>query len=421
MITKIFRFWKKKPSFFKNAFYLTIVQLANYLLPFLTLPYLTRILDREKFGIIAFYQALANFFTVLCDYGYGLLAPREIALNRDDEAKLKESFFAIFWGKFFLFFIVLLIYLFMAFFIAEVQENIAVGFLFLAMIFGQVIFPHWYFQGLETMGKISIFNFSAKFLSTVLIFLFVKTKNDFLLVPMFYAVGWLFSGILGLYLALSSKTISFSFPTEAIKRYLKEGFTYFIPNLSGTSFQTMTPFILGVLAGAQEVALFSVSERIVGAVKFLLHPIQQSLFPFLARKIQTEKEKSFPFLRKVLFFVAVLGILVFWPLFLFAEEILEIVAGKAFIQSKNLLKILAIHPFLVSLSGVLGIQILVNLGKSNLYAKIIFLSAVMNLILLPIFIHFSQALGAVISITLAEFFIFGLLFYFVKKLGIFYV
>ena len=64
----------------KNFLSLTTLQTINYLLPLVILPYLTRVIGMDKFGLIAFAQSLVQYFMILTDYGFSLSATKEISL-----------------------------------------------------------------------------------------------------------------------------------------------------------------------------------------------------------------------------------------------------------------------------------------------------------------------------------------------------
>ena len=92
-----------------------VLQITNYILPLLLIPYLVRILGTEKFGLVMLAQSLFLFVTVIVDFGFSLSGTREIALYRDNKTKMSQIFIAIMFIKsaliivaFFLLFVVVM-------------------------------------------------------------------------------------------------------------------------------------------------------------------------------------------------------------------------------------------------------------------------------------------------------------------------
>lgn len=83
---------KRKRKLFRNWYYLTVLQIAQYVLPFVPIPYLVRVLSPEKFGLVAFAAAMAQFFSVFVEYGFSYSAVKRIAVNKKDKRKVEEIF-----------------------------------------------------------------------------------------------------------------------------------------------------------------------------------------------------------------------------------------------------------------------------------------------------------------------------------------
>src|SRR3954466_3216782 len=86
---------KAHRGFLENALWLYLVQFSSYLLPFLTLPYLSRVLSVEHFGQIAWAQTMVFNFVTLTEYGFNLIATRDVAVNRFDPDKLDRIFSSV--------------------------------------------------------------------------------------------------------------------------------------------------------------------------------------------------------------------------------------------------------------------------------------------------------------------------------------
>jgi PST family polysaccharide transporter len=185
-----------------NFMWLSALQVAGYVFPLITMPYLARVIGVDGFGKIAFAAAIMVWIQTIVNWGFNLTAIRDAAQNRDNKETLSEIFSNILWSRFFLagisFFILLgLIATIPAF--GEAWDIILISFL---MIPGLIIFPEWYFQAIERMKYITILNVVTKLLFTLMVFIFVKEPSDYILQPLFMSLGYLFSGIVSLYIIL---------------------------------------------------------------------------------------------------------------------------------------------------------------------------------------------------------------------------
>ena len=63
----------------KNFLYSSILTTANYLFPFLTYPYVARVLGVTNVGICNFVDSIINYFIIFSMLGIGTVGIREIA------------------------------------------------------------------------------------------------------------------------------------------------------------------------------------------------------------------------------------------------------------------------------------------------------------------------------------------------------
>jgi len=67
-----------------NFSYLMLLQIAGYIFPLITIPYLASVIGVEGFGKIAYASAVIVWFKTVADWGFNYTATRDVARNRGD-------------------------------------------------------------------------------------------------------------------------------------------------------------------------------------------------------------------------------------------------------------------------------------------------------------------------------------------------
>ena len=389
-----------------NIFSLGILQVANYVLPLLTFPYLVRVLGPDNFGLLAFASATSMYFLLITDYGFNLSATQMISVNRDNQYRVNEIFSSVMTIKSGLLVISLALMALLVFSFERFNQQWEIHFLTFGIVVGQTLFPVWLFQGLERMKYITYINISAKVFFTVCIFIFVHDREDCWIVPTLNSLGFIIAGICSLYIANKQIGVKFSWPTvTVIKEQLFDGYHVFVSSISISLYTISTTFILGLFAGNLIVGYYAIAEKLIQAVNGLYVPISQSIYPLVSQKLHKDIQVGLVFIRKVILIVGAAMLIISTLLFLFSAPIVHLLFGETSQESILLLRIMAMLPFFIALSNILGIQIMLNLGLQRTVSQILFAAAVLgiglNLALVPIY----EAVGSAVSLVVVEIFV----------------
>jgi len=410
---------EEKKRLFENFVSLSVLQGLNYLLPLVTFPYLVRVLGAEKFGLLAFATATIDYFRILTDYGFNLSATRGISIHREDKAKLNEIFSAVMIIKFGLLTISFLLLAAIVFSFEKFRVDWQIYILTFGMVVGQTFFPVWFFQGMERMKYITFLNILAKALFTIAIFIFVKEQTDFWKVPLLNSLGFILAGIISLYLIIKNFNTNVTFPSKhIILEQMKEGWHIFVSTVAISLYTISTPFILGLFTNNTIVGYYSAADKIIQAIKGLLGPFSQTIYPFINKKVVVSKEAGLKIIRKITICVAFFTFLLSISVFTFAQQVTFLVLGQSYIKSIIILKILAITPFLIGLSNVFGIQTMISFGRNRAFRNILICASVINIILSLLLVPAFSYLGSAIAVVIVEFFVTTSMFIYLQTTGI---
>jgi PST family polysaccharide transporter len=379
-----------------NFISLFILQIINYLLPLLMIPYLIRVLGIDGFGIFTFITAIIMYGVKMSDYGFELSATYHISKSRDDSAKKDEIFSSVLIIKSIialLYMVAIALLIPMVDRLLEYREFIFWGF---GMIVGHLLFPVWFFQGIEKMRYIMILNSLSKLIFFVSIFIFVKEQDDLYLVFVLNSIGAIVAGVVGVIIALKKFGIKFYLqPLTKLEFYLKDGWYIFTSKIAVEFYTNINIIILGFFVSPVILGYYAVANKIVNALGSLLDPLTRTVYPYLVNVYQ-ESGNHFIIRNKQL---AIVIFVIMLPVSLlvvyFSEFILEIITGSpASALSIEILEILAL-TLIIYLYGSQFTNILVTIKETKFLNRVLFMGAVANTILAPILVSIYGVMGLV--------------------------
>lgn len=333
------------------------LQAVNYLLPLITLPYLTRILGVENFGLLCFATAFISYFITLVDFGFGLSAAREISINRNDKEIVSEVFSSVIILKLALILACYSIIIIMSLYIDKVQENfILFNFTFL-MVIGNAIFPVWFFQGIEKMKYATALNILAKLSFVVLLFLLIKKPSDYVYVPLLISLGYIIAGLIGLYISIKKFKVKLFIPKiNILWQQFKYSSVFFLSTASYVIKSSTNTFTLGFVSTNTNLGYYSAADKISVAIGQICAPLSSALYPYMA------KYKNIRLFKKIFLSSFMFGIGLFIIFFVFAKQITTIVFGHEMMMSYEILQIFAFSFIITAPASLINYPFLGALG-----------------------------------------------------------
>jgi PST family polysaccharide transporter len=375
-----------------------------------------RIIGPSKFGLINFAAAFIAYFNLICDYGFNLSGTKEISIIRNDKNQLSNKFSTILSIKLILSVISFILLCTIVFLIPLFKVYWEVYLLSYGIVIGGVLFPTWFYQGIEQMRYITIIQVIVRSILIALIFLTIKEENDYIILVLLYSITHIVIGFAGLLIARFKFLIKFRVPSLAdIKVHLKSGWNIFQSMIAINICTSSNTFILGLFASEAIVGYYSAADKLRVAFQGIQSVLSQTVFPYINSLVK-KSYVDFIFFIKNLFKLEVsIGLTVSMILFIFSYQITDLLLGEKFTYSGELLRIISVIPFFSSLSNVFGIQIMLPLGYDKAFNRILSFSAVLHLIILLSLVPTYFATGTSVTAGITEFVVAFLTFWFVME------
>lgn len=399
-----FREWSLDRALAQNMASLYGVQFANYLLPLVTIPYLTRVLGPLTWGLVAFAQAFGAYASIGIEYGFHLSATRAVTKNRDSIGELANLVAGVMGAKMVLTAGAVIIALCLGAWIPLFNAHPA--FLWAAVFWAvaQSFSMLWYYQGLERMRLVAVLDVAGKAAATAGIFIVVHHPVDGWKVLALQGGGSLLSVVVAA--AMVYREVPIKLPGwRMVRDTLRMGWSMFLFRGSMSLYGAGNAFILGLFASPEAVGFYAGAEKLARALMGLLVPIHQSLYPRLSNLVQHNLPAAKRLGRSTMFLMSSMGAALSLAAFLGAPWAVPLILGKGFAASVPVLQVMAALPLLDALGTTFGVLWMVPLGLDRQFNRAVMAGGVLNLVLAVVFAPRFAQLGMAAAVVATEVFV----------------
>lgn len=396
----------------KNYIYNTVYQIMLLIVPLITMPYLTRVFTPDQIGINSYTASIVNYFMLFGALGMQMYANRQVAYVRDNKEKLSKTFWSLYITQLITTSISLIAYLI---FVLFVKDNKAIYLVQGISVVATMIDISWLFMGLEDFKKISLRNILVKLLGLIGIFAFVKTSDD-LLLYIFISTIINVIGMVVMWIYIPKEIRKVQIDKKLMKRTIIPLILLFLPQIASQVYTLLSRTMIGILSTDAQVAFYDYSQKIVRIVLALIASVGTVLMPRVSNMNSNgEKDKIKGFVHKAFMFVSYLSIPMAFGLMGVSENLISWFLDKEYIQVGSLAAISSVIIIPVSWANIIGVQYLIAIKEEYKYTYSVVISSVLSFIANIILIPRIGALGAVISLIIAEFSGAIIQFIFVRK------
>lgn len=405
-----------KESLRNNIIALAIVQASNYILPLISLPYLARVLGAESFGKVVFAQALMMYFILVVEYGFSWSATRKVAENRENRVLLGEIFMNIWAVQWLLIVLCSVIFVSIVFGVEKFRGDIGFYAAAFFIVLGNVLFPIWFFQGVEKLQLQSVLQFAGKLIGLLFIFVLVKNENDGIWVLLSNALSAIIAGLFSIFFIFKSGYFKICFPSlSGVRQEFVEGFSLFASRVSISFYTMLIPLALGWIAGPVALAYFNVADKLRVGAQSLITPISQAIFPRISHLVSKNESSAYQLIKRSAVAIFLVSGSASLMLFVLSEPLVQLMAGEGFDGAVSVLHWMSPVPFLVGMSNLFGVQLMIPLRLNIAFNRVLFCAAVLCVIILWPLINYAEANGAAITLMIVEFFVSVVMFFYLRK------
>ncbi len=385
----------------KNLIYNIIYQLFIFIIPLISTPYISRILGVNNIGIYAYTYSIISYFMLGAMIGINNHGTRTIAKNSNDKKQISKDFCSIYALQLMLTLVMIIIYIAFTQLVAYDYKNIMI--IQTIFLISVALDINWFFFGLENF-KITISkNIIIKVFTLILIFIFVKNKNDLWKYTLIMSSGTLISqAYLWIYI---KKYIAFTkVKFKDILSHIKPCLILFVPVIAYSIYRIMDKTMIGFFSNTIELGNYESAEKIINIPISFITAFGTVMLPHMSK----EKNNSSNFnntLLKSFNLCLCFSIPMAFGLFMISNDITTIFFGNEFIKTSIIIKSLSTTIIFSSIANVIRTNYLIPNEKDNIYVKSTICGAIINLITNLILIPKYGAYGACVGTIFAEFFV----------------
>ena len=368
---------------------LGVLQIANYLIPFLLLPVISRILGATLFGSVSYAQNIVTYLTLLVNFGFEYSATRQIALAGDDKEQKKRIFWSVMTVKMLLLLASFVILALLSLCMDRVADDMRLYFYTALINVGFVLFPTWYLQGEQQMYKMALVNFLIKLTGALLVLALIREATMYRWYPLLLSLAGVAGGASAMVYVIRHFGIGpYTCSRSSLREVITPSWPIFLNNIFGSLYTTVNMTLLGLFAADDTVGYFSAAQRLVMAlIMVVVLPVSTTVFPEISRRFKESPQIGMAFLKRVMLYAGGAAAGVSILTFLSAPLAIRIIYGTEFTPAIDILRWLSPIPLLVMTATLLTIQGLYGMGLQKwapwVGGTLAVICISMNLILIP--------------------------------------
>lgn len=392
---------KKQKSLKLNFIMNAILTMSSFIFPLITFPYVSRILLPEGTGKVSFATSLISYFAMFAQLGiptYGIRACAKVRDNKEELTRTAQELVIINTVMSIVSYAALAIALI---FVPRLRaERTLYAIVSLTIIFS-VIGMEWLYKALEQYTYITIRSIVFKFVALVAMFVFVHQKADYVVygaITLIAASGSSVFNLINAHKFIGMRPVG----KYHFKRHFKPIAVFFAMSCATTIYTHLDTVMLGFMKTDADVGYYNAAVKIKTILVSIVTSLGVVLLPRASYYIEHKMvDEFYRIAHKAINFVFLIALPMMLYFIIFAKEGIFFLSGDAYGNAVLPMQIIMPTLIFIGLTNVMGIQMLVPLGREKivLYSEIAgaVVDLIINFILIPRFASAGAAIGTLIA------------------------
>lgn len=386
----------------KNLVYYIINNISAVIFPFITVPYVSRVLGIENIGIVSFATTYAQYFALVATLGIPLYGIKEIAKLKDKQQERNKLFSELFSLNLISGAICSLFYIISIYLIPELYKEKEFLLVTGTMVYLSAFSFDWFFNGRENFKMITIRSVIIKALSILLLFLVVKKEQDAIYYCAISALAIVLNNLWNFFYIIRNE-VHISFYGLSYRPHIRPLFLLLATNVAVSIYTILDTIMLGFMSDYTEVGYYNSAIKITR----LLLPFAIATTYVLIPKIsyaysRNDKLSCLHYLQRSFNLITLFATPISIGLIIIAPSFVPLFFGPEFGGTILPMQLLSTIILLVGLSNFFGLQILVSFGHEKKQFLCIISGTIVNVVINLIMIPRFGANGASIASVAAE-------------------
>ena len=400
-----------KINFIMNA----ILTVSNVIFPIISFPYASRILTPDGTGKVSTAMSVIAFFNIFAQLGiptYGIKACAQVRDNREELTRTAHELLMI---NLIMSFVMYVLLFFAILFVPVLKDEKLLYVIVSATILLTSIGMEWLYKGLEQYAYITARSVIFKLVSLVLLFILIHAKKDYALYGFITIFATSASNILNFINArkyIDLKPVG----NYNLKRHLKPVGVFLGMACATTIYTNLDRVMLRYMTDDTEVGLYDAAVKIKHVMQTVVNSLGAVLLPRASYYVEMNMKDAFrKVASKALSFVFMFAGAVTIYFIVMAKASVLLVSGSLYEGAALPMQIIFPTVLIIGVSYILGLQVLVPLGREKelLYAETG--GAIIDVIINILLIKYFRSAGVAIGTLAAEIFVMAYLVISLRK------